>query len=115
MKINNINQNLMNMAKTSSEKAKSSNFEEKLKEASKKQDDEGLKEACQQFEAYFIKKVFSEMRNSNNVEGYINESRSEEIFTDMLDDEYSKEISKSDGIGIAKMMYDQMKKDVKAN
>ncbi len=74
-------------------------------------ENEKLKEACQEFETYFIKQLFKSMKSTINKENLIGYSKAEETFTDMLDDEYSKKITEAGGIGLANMLYKQMKRE----
>lgn len=71
-------------------------------------DDKQLLESCQDFEAMFIKQMFDSMKSTINKSGFIKENMGEEIFDDMLGDEYSKSMSKTSGFGIADMMYKQL-------
>lgn len=103
--VNNIgNQYLMEQKN----KAKTTNFENMLKEAENSNDDMKLKEACKEFEAYFIQQLFKEMKSTVNEGGLIPKSQGEEVFEEMLHEQYSKEASKGQGIGIAQMMYKQL-------
>ena len=78
-------------------------------------EDKELMDACKEFEAYFIKQLLSEMKktvNEADEESLFAKSNSQKIFEDMLDDEYAKNISKGQGIGIAKMLYQQMSRKI---
>jgi flagellar protein FlgJ len=98
-----------NVYKTQTQSQKLENFEDVLKKAAEEKDDKALKEACQEFEAYFIHQLFKEMRRTIQSGGLIEKSQGEEIFQEMLDEEYAKNASKSDGIGLANMLYKQLK------
>lgn len=79
-----------------------------------KVEDKELMDACKEFEAYFIKQLLSEMKktiNESDEESLFSKSQSEKIFEDMLDDEYAKNASQGQGIGIAKMLYKQMSRN----
>ncbi len=71
-------------------------------------DDKKLKETCQEFEAMFVKQMLDSMNKTINKSGLIKENMGEQIFNDMLTDEYSKKISDASGFGIAEMMYKQL-------
>lgn len=76
----------------------------------KAEDDEKLKEVCRDFESVFLYMMMKEMKNTLPEDGLIEKSKAMEIFEDMYMEEMSKEISSVDeGIGLAKMMYDQFK------
>ncbi|MCT4687994.1 rod-binding protein [Vallitalea sp.] len=114
MDISSINGNTYNnMLLQKKEKIESKSFEATLNEAVKKEDDKQLKEACKEFEQYFVNQLFKEMRNTVHNGGLIPKSQGEELFEDMLYDEYSKEISEGSGIGISDMMYKQLSKSLK--
>jgi flagellar protein FlgJ len=80
------------------------------------QEDEAIREACQEFESYFLQMMFREMRKTTlNENGFLSKSYAEGIFTDMLDEEVSKSAARSGGIGLADMMYKQMTERYKSN
>lgn len=92
---------------------KTKSFEEALKKVSEEKNDKALKNACKEFEAYFINQLFKDMRNTIQPGGLIEKSRGEEVFQEMLDEEYSKLASNGNGIGLADMLYKQLSKDMK--
>lgn len=61
-----------------------------------------------QFEAIFIKQMLSVMRNTVNKSGLIEGGMAEEIFEDMLYDEYAKKMAESRQLGIADIIYQQL-------
>jgi len=78
---------------------------------SKKAKEDGkLKEAVQQFEQVFLKQLFSEMRKSIPRSDLMGEGKEKEMFEGMLDEERAKAWSQSGGIGLADLMYQQLKK-----
>ncbi len=77
-------------------------------------DEEALKKATEEFESIFIKMMLDSAdktidRKSNMFYG----GNSEEIFRGMLNDERAKEMAKSGDFGLAKMMYEQLSKNLK--
>lgn len=93
--------------KAASPKAGHANFKQILqKEIEKKK----LKEAAYQMESIFINMMFKEMRKGLNQHRLIPENPAENIFTDMLYQEYSTQLAKSDKFGLAEMIYDQYSK-----
>ena len=89
------------------------NFQKIFDQALEKKNDQELKEACQEFEAYFVQRLFKEMRKTIP-DGGLTESSSEgDIYEEMLDEEYSKTISKSNGAGIADALYKQLTPKIK--
>jgi flagellar protein FlgJ len=70
---------------------------------------EEVLEACRSFESYFIQTMFREMRKTSmDAGGLFAKSNAENIFTDMLDEEVSKQSAEGGGIGLAAMMYRQL-------
>ena len=68
-----------------------------------------LRNACEMFESYFLQMMFREMRKTSFDEnGYIPKSFAEKTFIDMLDEEVSKSLAKSGGVGLAEQLYRQM-------
>lgn len=88
--------------------ADASKFQDVLKEAQKDQDDQKLKEVCQQLESVFVHQMLSQMRNAIPSEGYLQPNQGEKIFQDMLDQEYAQKISQAGGIGLADIVYRQL-------
>lgn len=99
----NINTNILggNLEKLNENK----NLDEKLKE------DKKLREVCQDFEAIFIHMMLKTGRNTVEDGGLIEKSNGTKMFEDMYDQEMATAMSKAEdgGIGIGKMLYEQMK------
>ena len=76
----------------------------------KQRQDAKLKEAVQQFEQVFLKQLFTEMRKSVPKTDLFGQGKEQEMFEEMLDDERAKAWSQSGGIGLADLMYQQLKK-----
>lgn len=70
-----------------------------------------LKEACDGFEEIFVHKLMQQMRNSSTKDGLFSGGRGEEIFQDMLDENYSQIITKSGSLGLSKMIYESTKEN----
>ncbi len=68
-----------------------------------------LKEVSQDFEALLMNQMFKSMRQSVNKTELIDGGMAEDIFEDMLYDEYSKSFAKSRKLGISEMIFNQMK------
>ena len=87
-------------------------FEQLLEKAQLDKDDETLKEACREMEAYFIQHLYKTMKTSTQLgEGIVPKGQHEEMFEDMLIEEQSKEATKAGGIGLADMLYKQLTKE----
>ena len=69
-----------------------------------------LYKECQQFEAIFAKMMLSEMRKTVDKKGIISGGWAEEIYQDMLDDQYSSTLAKNANLGLADELYRQLSK-----
>lgn len=69
-----------------------------------------LKKATDGFEELFVHKMLQVMRKSVPKTNLISGGRGEEIFEDMLDQNYAKIITKSQAFGLSKVIYEQNKK-----
>lgn len=85
-------------------------FSKTLDEAYASNDDEELKEACQEFEAYFIQKMYKSMQSTiDDSNSLFQKSQATKTYIDFLVQEQAEQIACGGGIGIADMMYDSMK------
>jgi flagellar protein FlgJ len=67
-----------------------------------------LKEACKDFESLFIKQMLDTMRKTVNKGELLNGGMAEDVFEDMLYDEYASSMAGSGDFGISKMMYKEL-------
>jgi flagellar protein FlgJ len=67
-----------------------------------------LYKACLDFEAIFIKQMLNVMRKSVHKEGLLDGGLSEDIFEDMLYDEYAQKMAQTAQFGLAETMYLQI-------
>jgi flagellar protein FlgJ len=67
-----------------------------------------LYKACLDFEAIFIKQMLNVMRKSVQKEGLLDGGLSEDIFEDMLYDEYAQKMAQTAQFGLAENMYLQI-------
>jgi peptidoglycan hydrolase FlgJ len=72
--------------------------------------DEELMEACKSFEAYLLEQVYKGMEKT------VLKSEEEENdylaqFGDMLYEEYAKDATEGQGLGLAQMLYESMKRN----
>lgn len=76
--------------------------------------DEELMEACKSFEAYFLEQVFDAMLESTKAFSSEDEnsyaSKMVDYFKDTAIQSITEEATKQDGIGIAKTLFEQMKR-----
>ncbi|WP_461210500.1 peptidoglycan DD-metalloendopeptidase family protein [Desulfocurvus sp. DL9XJH121] len=73
--------------------------------------EEKLRKATQGFEAIFINKLWSEMRKSVPKEGMLH-SREEDAYVSMFEREMSVKMAESGGIGLGKMLFEQLKEQL---
>lgn len=71
-----------------------------------------LRQVSEDFEALMINQMLKEMRKTVDKSGLIDGGMAEQIFEDMLYDEYAKEFSKTKTFGLADIIYKQMEKYV---
>lgn len=71
-----------------------------------------LKEACQNFEAVFISKLWQQMKQTVPKEGYLH-SKQEDSYMAMFDRDFAEKMAKSGGIGLADLIYDQLSEKLK--
>lgn len=71
-----------------------------------------LREVSEDFESLMINQMLKEMRKTVNKSGLVDGGMAEEIFEDMLYDEYAKEFSKTKTFGLAEIIYNKMEKYV---
>jgi len=68
-----------------------------------------LYDQCLEFESIFTKMMLKEMRKTvDRSDDILSGGFAEEIYTDMLDDEYSKSMSKAARFGLADLLYRQL-------
>jgi Rod binding domain-containing protein len=67
-----------------------------------------LYKVCQDFEAIFIKQMLNVMRKTIHKTGLTDGGMAEEIFEDMLYDEYALKMAKSRQFGISDMLYREL-------
>ncbi|NLP33984.1 MAG: hypothetical protein GX359_02195 [Clostridiales bacterium] len=91
----------------SNEKVKAEELQEKLQ--MENASDEELKEVCQSFEAYLLTQVMKEMEKT--IPGSDDKDPYLEQFGDILYEEYAKMATQGEGLGIAQMLYESMKRN----
>lgn len=80
-----------------------------LQKPQQKQEDPRLKEAVQDFEAFFVAQMLKDMRKVTEIEGGLFENSSQEkVMRDFLDEEWSREIAGGQGLGLARVLYRQL-------
>ncbi|HPV42484.1 MAG TPA: rod-binding protein [Spirochaetota bacterium] len=71
-----------------------------------------LWDACIEMESLLVGRMLKEMRKTVQKTGWMNGGFAEEIFEDMLYDEYALSLSRNSNLGMAKMLYDELKRKV---
>lgn len=72
-----------------------------------------LMDVCKDFEAYFTEQVFKAMKKMvpESEEFSSGTAATLDYFEDMLYQEYAQNSTQSEGLGIARMLYEQMKRN----
>ena len=79
-----------------------------LKRDAQQQSPEALKAVAQQFEALFIQQMLKSMRDAQLSEGLFDNDQSK-LYQDMYDKQLSLNLTEGEGIGLADMLYQQLK------
>jgi len=74
--------------------------------------DRKLWDVCVEAESLFVSKMLKEMRKTVPKGDFLHGGFAEEIFEDMLYDEYSLQMSRNANLGLAKMMYEELSRRV---
>lgn len=74
----------------------------------KKQGEEGLMEACEEFESIFVNEIFKAMRRTVPHGELIPRGMAEDIFESMLDEEIARKSSKTNDFGLSRILYEQL-------
>jgi len=88
------------------------NLDKMLEKAYSEKDKEKLKDLCNQFESLMLSQIFKKMKNSGFKSDLIPKGLADDIFNDMFIDEISKTASQNGGIGLGKMLYDSMLRQI---
>lgn len=78
---------------------------------SKMQEEAKLQDACKEFETLFLNQMFAQMRKCSGSEGggLMGGGQGEEMFQGMLDQERAKSWAQEGGVGLANILFQQMK------
>lgn len=68
----------------------------------------GLQDASEKLESLFIHQLFQEMRKGVPESAVFGDRSAEKLFQSMLDEEMSQELAKGSGLGLSRMIYEQM-------
>ena len=118
MEINGIGSVYSDYLTSSASQSKASALESKLDSDYSNSSDEELMEVCKEFEAYFLEQVFDAMLETTKVFSDEEESsyatKMVDYFKDSAVQELTQQATNQNGIGIAKTLYEQMKKQYSA-
>ena len=78
------------------------------KPSKEKTEDEKLLNICYEMESIFIGNMLDAMRKTIDESNFFGKSIAKDIFRDMLYDEYAKVMARSDQLGLARQIYDQL-------
>lgn len=67
-----------------------------------------LEEACAEFESLFVNLLMKQMRKTVPQSGLVHRGMGEEIFTGMLDEEISRQMASTQGIGLRSALLEQL-------
>lgn len=70
--------------------------------------DSKLLSACQNFEAVFIKQMLDAMRQTVPQKGMLDGGVGQNIYNDMLYQQYADKMAKSANFGLARLLYNQL-------
>jgi flagellar protein FlgJ len=79
---------------------------------SRQKEESRLKDASKQFEQVFMMQMLKEMDKSVQKSDVFGEGKDEETFKDMLNQERAKAWSESGGVGLAQLIYEQMRSQI---
>ncbi len=80
----------------------------KVIEPKAKEEHPELRKVSKQFESVFMNQIVQAMRKTVVKGGLVPESNAERIYQNLLDAEYSQNMSESEQIGISNMVYEQL-------
>lgn len=111
MRVNDIRPNVSDLPKDEKPGLQNpgQDFKQILEKAVSSKEDKQLQEAARQFEALFIYQMFERLRETVSEGGLVPKSMGEKIFQGMLDQEVSVKAAETGSLGLAELIYKQMK------
>lgn len=88
-----------------------------VKKAEKTTDDEELMKACKSFESYMVEQIMAKMEEISHIDGVDSEKDNEymSMFNDTFIKDKAEILTKNTDLGIAKMLYESMKRNTAAS
>jgi flagellar protein FlgJ len=77
-----------------------------------KETEEKLRKVCEDFESYFVNYMFKEMRKTVPKFDLTEETNAKKIYDSMMYESLSKNIARAGGIGIANLLYENLKTEI---
>lgn len=105
--LSSINNTLYQQSSTTKTDALESSLSQDLSSAS----DEKLMDVCKDFESYFTEQMFKAMKKMVPESEDSSSTSTLNTFEDMLYKEYADSSTEGQGIGIAQMLFEQMKRN----
>lgn len=100
--------NNLNSVQTKTAGDYATNLSSAAQNAQDSKDDAKLKSTCKDMEAMFLNMMMTEMRKTVQKSKLVDTSK-EEIMTSMLDTEVTKNMASAGGMGLADMLYRQLR------
>ena len=103
------------MMTSQASKNKADTLQNKLTNSDASADEKELKEACKEFESYFVEQMLNSMIKTAKVfsddkeDGYA--SKMVDYFKDFAVQELCSQVTDGDGLGLANTLYEQMKRN----
>ena len=87
------------------------------KRAENTTDDEELMKACKSFESYMVEQIMAKMEEISHIDGVDSEKDNEylSMFNDTFIKDKAEILTKNTDLGIAKMLYESMKRNTAAS
>lgn len=91
----------------------SNQIEDSLKKDYSSSSDDKLMDVCKQFESYFVEQMYKAMKKMvpEEEKDSMSQVNTLDYFEDMLTQEYASMTTEKGELGIAQMLYDQMKRN----
>jgi flagellar protein FlgJ len=76
-------------------------------------EDEKLLDAANEFEVLLVQQMMKSMRSSGFESGLVDKSEGEKVFQSMLDEQYARISTLSNGMGMGEMIYKEYRSNLK--
>lgn len=83
-------------------------LQESIGDVEKKPVDQKLMDTCEEMESIFMGKMFKQMRDNVQKTKWLHGGFAEDVFSDMLYDQYALSVSKNSKLGMAEMIYKEL-------